>query len=505
MTELQTRSQQGSTTKHSASDARPARAVIRPRAAKWNANHTNRLRLADGVVTVVVVAVAYLGRVGMDGSWKTIGLTQPGCLWVCAGIVLLWNLDLEYGLSREKQVFGVGPAEYLRVVQSTLRTFAIVVCFMFVFHVEASRGYFAVVLPLGLVLLLVDRWIWRHWLRRQRNAGKLLSAVVVLGSPKDVAHIIGHLRSTPVAGYKVVGVALTSLKPGMGLLPPWYQGPVLSTMDDIAKVVGVTGAEAVVVAGALPGGPNAIQELGWRLGDLSTELVLASSLSNVAGPGVHFRPMEGVPLMHVELPRYSGGKHIFKRAMDLVLSTAALLVLLPVLLVLLSIVRLDSRGPAFFFQERVGRNGETFRMVKFRSMVVDAEQKLSGLRDRNEGAGVLFKMSHDPRITRCGQWMRKYSLDELPQLWNVLCGNMSLVGPRPPLADEVARYERATHRRLLIKPGITGLWQISGRSDLAWDEAVRLDLYYVENWSLTGDVLILWRTFKAVVDPVGAY
>jgi exopolysaccharide biosynthesis polyprenyl glycosylphosphotransferase len=191
--------------------------------------------------------------------------------------------------------------------------------------------------------------------------------------------------------------------------------------------------------------------------------------------------------------------------MDVTAALAALVMLSPLLLLLAVIVRRDSPGPVVFRQDRIGKDGQVFGMFKFRSMVVDAEARLAALNQQNQGAGVLFKMKDDPRVTRCGRWMRKYSLDELPQLWNVVLGDMSMVGPRPPLDREVSGYERHTRRRLLIKPGITGLWQINGRSDLAWEEAVRLDLYYVENWSLAGDLLILWRTFRAVVRPSGAY
>jgi lipopolysaccharide/colanic/teichoic acid biosynthesis glycosyltransferase len=180
-------------------------------------------------------------------------------------------------------------------------------------------------------------------------------------------------------------------------------------------------------------------------------------------------------------------------------------VLSPVLLVLALVVHFDSPGPVLFRQERIGKDGRPFAMLKFRSMVQDAETRLAALADANQGAGVLFKVKDDPRITRCGRWMRRFSLDELPQFVNVLKGDMSLVGPRPPLAREVGEYERYTHRRMLIKPGITGLWQVSGRSDLDWDDSVRLDLYYVENWSIMGDLMILWRTFRAVLAPVGAY
>lgn len=491
--------------KHSVWDARTRQPSPRSAGMSWSARYAATLRISDALVSIIVVAVAYLLRFGIAALEDSSKLTEIGYLWVGLAIVVLWNVDLAYCRSRDRREFGAGVTEYRRVVQATLRTFGSMAIILLVFQVDVSRGFFAAALPLGIVLIVGERWLWRRWLGRQRSAGKSLSNVVVLGNPQDVEYVIGQLRDNLSAGYKVAGAALTTLQPDMALLAPWYGVPVLSTAADIADVVAQTGAEAVVVAGALPGGPKAIQELGWRLEDMATELVLSSSLTNVAGPRVHFRPMEGLPLMHVELPQYSGGKHVFKRVMDVALAATAMAVLLPVFLVLALIVRLDSPGPILFHQERVGRNGEKFKMLKFRSMVVDAEAKLDSLQSSNEGAGFLFKMANDPRITRCGRWMRRFSFDELPQLWNVVQGQMSLVGPRPPLVREVAEYQQPVHRRLLIKPGITGLWQVSGRSDLDWDEAVRLDLYYVENWSLTVDIVILWRTFKAVVAPTGAY
>jgi lipopolysaccharide/colanic/teichoic acid biosynthesis glycosyltransferase len=235
------------------------------------------------------------------------------------------------------------------------------------------------------------------------------------------------------------------------------------------------------VAGQPDEGGEFVRQLGWDLEGTPAELVLSSRLTDVAGPRIHFRPVDGLPLIHVETPTFEGGKHILKRSVDIALSTLALVVLMPFMLVVGLIVRLDSPGPALFRQRRCGRNGDTFEMLKFRSMVETAEDDLAGLLDRNEGHGALFK------------------------LWNVLVGDMSIVGPRPPLVTEVAEYEGSVHRRLFIKPGMTGLWQISGRSDLSWEESVRLDLYYVENWSLTGDLMIMWRTAKAVVNPKGAY
>jgi exopolysaccharide biosynthesis polyprenyl glycosylphosphotransferase len=215
--------------------------------------------------------------------------------------------------------------------------------------------------------------------------------------------------------------------------------------------------------------------------------------------------VDGLPLLHVEIPQFEGGKHLLKRGFDVVVSGIALIVLSPLFLVLATLIRADSDGKAFFSQERVGRNGETFRILKFRSMVTNAPELLADLMEQNEGSGVLFKIKHDPRVTRLGRILRKYSLDELPQLWNVFTGDMSLVGPRPPLPNEVRDYEDHVRRRLYIKPGLTGMWQINGRSALSWEDSVRLDLYYVENWSVVGDLMILWRTVRVVINPVGAY
>jgi exopolysaccharide biosynthesis polyprenyl glycosylphosphotransferase len=210
-------------------------------------------------------------------------------------------------------------------------------------------------------------------------------------------------------------------------------------------------------------------------------------------------------LIHVEIPRFEGGKHVLKRALDIVASSLGIVIVLPLCLVLAFLIHSDSPGPVLFRQERVGRDGRTFNILKFRSMVATATDDLAGLLDRNDGSGVLFKMKNDPRVTRIGRVMRKYSLDELPQLWNILKGDMSLVGPRPPLPAEVDGYEEHVNRRLYIKPGLTGMWQVNGRSDLSWQESVRLDLYYVENWSLIGDLVILWRTLRVLTHPVGAY
>jgi exopolysaccharide biosynthesis polyprenyl glycosylphosphotransferase len=246
--------------------------------------------------------------------------------------------------------------------------------------------------------------------------------------------------------------------------------------------------------------------VSWQLEGSSTDLVVSPGLTEVAGPRLHILPVAGLPLLHVDEPKFTGFRRVLKGAFDRVSAALALVLLSPIFLVLVLAVRLTSSGPALFRQVRVGRAGSTFVMLKFRSMYADAEERLASLREQSDhGDGVLFKMKEDPRVTRVGKFLRKYSLDELPQLINVVLGTMSLVGPRPPLPLEVARYEDHVHRRLLVKPGLTGLWQISGRSDLSWDESVQLDLRYVENWSLGEDLFILWKTVRAVAHGSGAY
>jgi exopolysaccharide biosynthesis polyprenyl glycosylphosphotransferase len=220
---------------------------------------------------------------------------------------------------------------------------------------------------------------------------------------------------------------------------------------------------------------------------------------------VHIRPVAGLPLLHVDEPSFGGVASLLKRTVD-VLGAAVLLVVLALpMLAIALLVRSDSRGPVLYRQERLGRDGKAFRIWKFRSMHVGADEVRVDLAELDESAGPLFKIRDDPRVTRAGAFLRRRSLDELPQLVNVLAGQMSLVGPRPPLRSEVEVYEHAVHRRLYVRPGMTGLWQINGRTDLSWDEAVRLDLYYVENWSLALDGLILWKTLAAVLRGKGAY
>ena len=252
--------------------------------------------------------------------------------------------------------------------------------------------------------------------------------------------------------------------------------------------------------------PEVLRRLSWEIEGTGIAMVVAPALLDVAGPRISVRPVAGLPLLHVEEPELSGVRQVMKLSVEWVFATVAFLMALPVLVVLALLVRLDSQGAPLFRQTRVGKQGREFTVYKLRTMRADAESLLESLREQNEAAdGLLFKIREDPRVTRVGKYLRKWSLDELPQLWNVVRGDMALVGPRPPLPGEVALYGAEVARRLLVRPGITGLWQVSGRSNLSWDDSVRLDLYYVENWSLALDAMIVWKTVFAIFRKDGAY
>lgn len=448
-----------------------ARIARSERAQAWAKRYALHLRIAD---TAIVFLAVLAGLVfGGAGPRTTIALVVIAAAWpVALGV---------YG-SRDTSVLGIGAEEYRRVVAASTHLFAVLAIAAFIYSDWLPVRIFAMVFGTGLVALLTVRWGSRRWLNKQRQMGLYLTPAVVVGEPNDVRYLVRRIAASEGAPYNVLGVILPGGRRGQSLAVDGNRLPVLSSTDDVVRTVALKKAGAVIIAGPVPGGNQYVRELGWNLEQCDAELVLASSLTNVAGPRIHWRPVQGLPLMEVDLPHYSGAKHVVKRTMDLVLAAAALVVLSPVLLVLALIVHFDSPGPVLFRQERIGKDGQPFAMLKFRSMVQD-----------------------DPRVTRSGRWMRRYSLDELPQFVNILKGEMSLVGPRPPLAREVGEYERYPHRRMLIKPGITGLWQVSGGSGLDWDDTVRLDLYYVENWSIMGDLMILWRTFRAVFAPVGAY
>jgi exopolysaccharide biosynthesis polyprenyl glycosylphosphotransferase len=416
-----------------------------------------------------------------------------------------WWVLLSFGRAHEARFLSDGPEEFRRVANASLRLGFAVTFLAYTFELPIHRGFLAVLLSLGTTFLLLGRYALRLRVQLGRRRGLYKQKVVLAGSYQQVRELASQLRADRAAGLTVVGACLPDVSLSSVDLGQGSTVPVIGSLQTIPGAISMSGATVVAVAGAAEITGEVLRQLSYEIEGTGVELLVAPALTNVTGTRVSLRPMGGMPLLHVDEPELSGARRLVKGSFDRVLAGMALVVLAPVLLFLAAAVRTTSPGPAFFRQERVGRDGQLFRLWKFRSMSVDAENQRAELLGLNEHDGPLFKIRNHPRVTRIGVFLRKYSLDELPQLINVVRGDMSLVGPRPPLPAEVAEYEGHAHRRLLVKPGITGLWQVSGRSDLAWEETVALDLRYVEDWSLGLDLVLLARTVVSVLKGRGAY
>jgi exopolysaccharide biosynthesis polyprenyl glycosylphosphotransferase len=348
---------------------------------------------------------------------------------------------------------------------------------------------------------VIGRYAARQLLHHLRRGGWFQRDVVVVGGYHQVAELVEVLERESWTGYRVVGVCLPSHDERRTV-----QGiPVVGTTSQVKEALQTTRAEAVFLTSGAGDSSKEFRRISWQIEGTGADLAVLPSLTDVSGPRIHVRPLAGLPLLHLELPEFTGPQRVTKRLIDIAASAAGIVVLSPLLLLIAIAVKVSSPGPVLFKQVRVGRDGREFLCLKFRTMVAGAEEQLAALLDQSDGNGLLFKMREDPRVTGVGRQLRRFSLDELPQLFNILRGDMSVVGPRPPLPREVANYSDDLRRRLLVRPGLTGLWQVSGRSELSLEESTRLDLYYIDNWSLMSDVEIAWKTIRAVLGGRGAY
>lgn len=469
----------------------------------WRKSYSRRLLLTDGLVLALTslgtYAVVFRSDDVVSGLWFSDDV-RVGYGWVAAIFAVVWFGLLTIAGSRDYRVLGTGTVEYRRVLTTALVMPALIGLFALTFQVEFSRSFTLVALVTGILAVLATRWGWRRWLRPQRRAGNYSSRVVVVGSVAAASAITCDLKTSPEAGYLVVGAcvstgAVAQELPGTGV-------KVFGTVDKLHEAIKALDADTVLVTGGHNLSPKQMRQLSWSLEPGRKHLVMVPSLTDIAGPRIQTRPVAGLPLIHVETPRFEGYSRFIKRVFDTTVAFGILLVLSPFLLLIAMTIRLSTPGAVFFSHERIGKDGKPFRMLKFRSMVSDADAQLMGLLAAQGAADKpLFKLEDDPRITPIGKFIRKYSIDELPQLINVLRGEMALVGPRPQVAKEVALYDQAAARRLYVKPGMTGAWQVSGRSSLSWEESVRIDLFYIENWSLVTDISIMWRTVRAVLAP----
>lgn len=451
-------------------------------------------------LTVDAASAALAGLLALMFRFGQYTSTLYAVLTMIVPAVWLVLVALQRGY--EFRYLGTGPDEYRRVVTAGLVLFTVLAVASYAGQYELSRIYVLVAVPGTVLLSLGFRQLLRGWIYRARVRGRGLQKVLVVGRSDAAVAVIEKLDHEPWHGLVAVGACVPPVGPQVSHV---HGVPVVGDPNQILEAVDELKVHVVAVVSHPDLSGQALRRLGWALEERNVELVVSPGIIEVAGPRLSIRPVAGLSLLHLERPAISGARRISKNVFDKVAGLFLTMVALPVMAAIAVAVKVTSPGPVLFRQIRIGVDGSEFTMLKFRSMVVDAEARKADLVAQNEGNDVLFKMKRDPRVTKVGAVIRRFSLDELPQLLNVVRGDMSLVGPRPPLPEEVAGYSNDATRRLRVRPGLTGLWQVSGRSDLSWEESLRLDLRYVDNWTLALDLAILWRTLRAVVKGSGAY
>jgi exopolysaccharide biosynthesis polyprenyl glycosylphosphotransferase len=457
--------------------------------------------LTDLVVMTLVVVLAALGRAVLPVFTST-GDVDNLVAIVGVPIVLGWVAFIALHGGYAVHIMGSGPQEYKIVVRATLVAAGATGIVAFLAQFQFSRGFFFLLIILGVPLLFLGRYALRRVFHRLHEKGHLTQRVLVAGSAAQVDEVTRVLSRESWLGYHVVGAVLPANEQGAET-PGGV--PVLGSTSHTTDVLESTQCDIVLFAGGAVDSAREMRRAAWQLDGSGVQIMLVPSLTDVSSDRVRVRPAAGMQLLELEGPRAQRASRVWKRLFDVVGAAALIVVFSPLLAVTAIAIKRHDGGPVLFRQQRVGRDGETFDCLKFRSMVVDADRLAGQVQTMYDGDHVLFKAADDPRITPPGRVIRRYSVDEMPQLLNVLRGDMSLVGPRPPLPREVEKYGPDMLQRLAVRPGMTGLWQVSGRSDLSWDDAVRLDLYYVDNWSLVQDLAILARTMSAVVSGRGAY
>ena len=478
------------------------------RSPDWVIGYRRGVIITDIVIVVAVVSTSQSLR--FNGNTRVIleGFGSVSYLIVSSLLSALWLAALGINGAWDKGILGAGPSEYSRIMRASFFLFGFVAIVSYLTMAEIGRSYLAIALPLGLLGLFGGRWVWRRLLEEYRRGGSHLSSVVVVGGTMSSVALAGRLRSTPGAGFRVAGLCLPGGPEAWSVEGAAIEHgfPVVGDLTDVAEAISRTGAHMVAVAASESFGPDEIRALAWKLEGSGVAVALVPALTDVAGPRIHIRPVAGLPLMYVEEPVFKGPRLILKTALDFVGAATLVLVFSPLLLCVAVAIKISDRGPVFYRQERVGLAGQKFRVWKFRSMTHGADKKIDQAKaTANQQNGVFYKSASDARITPIGRVLRRTSIDELPQLFNVLSGQMSIVGPRPLVPGEGAEVGNFLERRMLVRPGITGLWQVSGRSDVSPEERIRLDFYYVENWSVASDLVIMARTVRTVLSRSGAY
>jgi exopolysaccharide biosynthesis polyprenyl glycosylphosphotransferase len=459
---------------------------------------TGRLLLADAIVAAAAAGVALVGRFGLSAA----DVNGRSYDLIAVMLVPAWLLIMTLASTYDEDYIPAGAEQYRRILNGGVWLLAAMAFMSFALRADVSRAFVLASVPLATLFTVGDRFLLRKWLHHRFAHDWTAHRVVAIGSAPEVADLARHMHRASHAGFRVVA-ALTPGEADRPALPdgmPWAGGD----LGEVVQWAHDFGADTLAVVDSQVLGRGGLRRLSWDLEDTELELVVAPGMTDLAGPRIRMRPIDGLPLLHIAKPQFTGARRVLKGAIDRVTAALLLIVLSPLMAAIGLAVLATSRGPIIFRQRRVGQNGRAFWLLKFRTMSRDAEEARASLQHLSVHE-ILFKIRRDPRLTPTGRLLRRFSLDELPQLVNVLRGQMSLVGPRPPLPGEVEKYGHDVHRRLLVKPGLTGMWQVNGRSDLSWEESIRLDLFYVDHWSIGLDLVLLAKTVMTVIRGRGAY
>jgi exopolysaccharide biosynthesis polyprenyl glycosylphosphotransferase len=465
-----------------------------------------RALMGDLVAALLASAVARTVRFGVDDATLAAESRMISYTLLGLGIAVIWPVSNALSGAYEPRVSLFGVEEIRRILRSAFGLLTLLAVLHFVFRMNLARGYVGILLPSLIGFTVIWRMVLRSRTGSERSAGIGRHRTVAIGPVEDLVRVVLQLRSRAGSAIDVVALVVDDLDEHEPVPEPLASLPRLASRDQIRELAGEGPGFDLLLRAGQPPGPE-IWALARRAHEAGVAMAIAPSRTDAHNVNLSYLPLGTTPLLMVETPSLKPAQAIAKAVFDRVTATLLLVVAAPLLAVISVAIRVLDGRPVLFRQERAGQEGRPFTCLKFRTMVPEAEDLLAGLQDDNEAEGLLFKVREDPRVTRVGRFLRRTSLDELPQLVNVVKGDMSLVGPRPwPVAgDEVSSYDERTARRLLVKPGITGLWQVSGRSDLPWDDAVYLDLLYVDHWSPLLDLVILARTVITVLRPRGAY
>ena len=455
----------------------------------------------DLVALAAAVSLAAVGREALP-FFATESAVVATVGWVAPLLAASWVAALWYLGGYRPRIFGAGIDEFGIVLRASLLTAGAFGIACYLAKYDLSRGFFVLAFLIGPSALLLVRYGVRHGVQAARRRGHFVQRALIAGDPDHVDELHAVLTRESWLGYRPIG----ALTPSGDAHPNTPSGTtVVGSVENAAWAAEQHDADVIFFAGGSFTSSREMRRTTWQLESYDVQVIVTPSVTDVSRERVHMRPVGGLPMIHVEGPRAALASRWAKRTFDVVLATVLIALLSPVLTFAALRIKVHDGGPVLFRQTRVGQGGDIFGCFKFRTMVINAEEQIARMQAEQGVTALLFKDKNDPRVTRPGRWLRRFSLDELPQLFNVVTGDMSLIGPRPQVPREVAEYDEIVRRRLRVRPGMTGLWQVSGRNDLSIGDAVRLDLYYVDNWSMLQDLAILFRTIGAVLSARGAY